>query len=84
MLIIGAGTSGCDLVIHLSKVAKSVTLSRRHQPEETVEMLLKFQNSLPPKTVVRDVVKRFTVDGAEFIDGTQQKFSTIIYATGET
>ncbi|XP_037041724.1 senecionine N-oxygenase-like isoform X2 [Bradysia coprophila] len=82
VLIIGAGTSGCDLVIHLSRIAKTVTLSRRHKPKETEEMKSKFQNSLPEGIIVRDVVKRFTDEGAEFIDGTQMNFSTIIYATG--
>lgn len=82
MLIIGAGASGCDLAIHLSRTAKAVTLSRRHRPHETVERISKLQKSLPRGVTVRDAVKRFTEDGAEFADGTQMNFSTIIYATG--
>lgn len=52
MLIIGAGTSGIDLVIHLSKVTTSVALSRKSQINETEETRIKYQKSLPPNTVI--------------------------------
>lgn len=83
MLIIGAGTSGTDLLIHLIKVAGSVTLSRKKKLNETDEMCQKYLSALPPKTILKGVVKRFTADGAEFLDGTRQSFTTIIYATGK-
>lgn len=83
VLIIGAGPSGTDLALHLSKVAQSVTLSRKAKPNETEEMRRKHQNALPSIIQVKSVVKRFTNEGAEFLDGTLQSFTTIIYATGE-
>lgn len=82
MLIIGAGTSGIDLLIHLIKVASSVTLSRKEKFNETDEMRQKYLSALPPKTILKGVVRRFTAEGAEFIDGSHRSFTTIIYATG--
>lgn len=81
--MIGTGPSGVDLVIHLANVAKTVTISRNKPKHETKEQYEKRINSLPPNTILKDNVKHFTADGAEFIDGTQEKFDTIIYATGE-
>lgn len=84
VLVIGASASGIDLVIHLSKVAKSVTLSQNKQPNQSKEAREKRKNSLPPKTVLKDNVKRFTADGAEFIDGTKEAFTVVIFATGKS
>lgn len=83
VLVIGTGPSGVDLVIHLSNVAKRVTISRNKPKHETKEQYEKRQNSLPPKTILKDNVKHFTTDGAEFIDGSRDTYDTIIYATGE-
>lgn len=83
VLVIGTGPSGVDLVIHLSNVANRVTISRKKPKHETKEEYEKRLNSLPPKTTLKDNVKRLTTDGAEFIDGTQEKYDTIIYATGK-
>lgn len=83
VLVIGASASGLDLVIHLSKVAKSVTLSQNKQPNQSKEAREKRIKSLPPKTIFKDNVKRFTAEGAEFIDGTKQAFTVVIFATGE-
>lgn len=80
--MIGTGPSGVDLVIQLSNVAKRVTLSRNRPKKETREARKRREDSLPPKTILKDNVKRFTSNGAEFIDGTTQTYSTIIYATG--
>lgn len=84
VLVIGSSASGLDLVIHLSKVAKSVTLSQNKQPNQSKEAREKRKNSLPPKTVLKDNVKRFTADGAEFIDGTKEAFTVVIFATGKS
>lgn len=83
VLVIGAGSSGQDIVFHLSNIAKSVTLSVRKKQNETAYEFQQRQRLLPSKTSLKYNVKRFTADGAEFIDGTQEKFTTIIYATGE-
>lgn len=69
--------------MHLSGVAQSVTLSRKQPPNETDEMRAKYGSSLPPKTILKNVVKRFKHNGAEFVDGSEQNFSAIIYATGK-
>lgn len=83
VLVIGTGPSGVDLVIHLSNVAKRVTISRNKPPKETREARQRRESALPPKTILKDNVRRLTADGAEFIDGTIEKFTTIIYATGD-
>lgn len=82
VLIIGAGSSGLDLVIQLSKIAKQVTLSQKKPAHETKVERDKRENSLPPKTILRDNIKKFTPGGAVFVDGTEQKFTAVIYATG--
>ena len=73
VLIIGYGASGIDLTKILSKVAKSVTTSTKKLIVNHAEFNVTFKSP----------IKRFTADGVEFSDGTQKKFSTIIYATGE-
>lgn len=82
MLVVGSGFSGTDLVNLLSNETKSVTLSKRNWLNETKEAQAKYESSLPKKTSVKDIVKRLTAEGAEFIDGSQESFSTIIFATG--
>lgn len=77
VLIIGNGASGRDLAIKMSKVAKSVTHSRNtKKPNEA--------NETASKIVLKDKVKRFTADAAEFIDGSTQKITAVIYATGKS
>lgn len=83
VLVIGGSASGLDLVVQLSNVAKSVTLSQNKHPHDTKETLEKRKKSLPPKTISKFNVKRFTADGAEFTDGTTQKFDAVIFATGK-
>lgn len=83
ILIIGVGPSGRDLVFLLSDVVKSVTLSKRNWLNDTDEGRETYQNRFPKKLVIKDVVKRFTSKGAEFIDGSQKSFSVIIFATGK-
>lgn len=82
-MVIGASSSGLDLVNHLSNVAKSVTLSQNKPPHQTKEAREKRKKSLPPGTILKDNVKRFTAEGAEFIDGTTQPFTVVIFATGK-
>lgn len=83
VLVIGASSSGLDLANHLSQVAKSVTLSQNKPPHQTKEAREKRKKSLPAGTILKDNVKRFTADGAEFIDGTTQSFTVVIFATGK-
>lgn len=80
VLLIGMGASGLDLMLQLQNTANRITLSRK-KPLNTAEN--EPQTVLPPKTILKDTVKRFTSDGVEFIDGSRQSFTTIIYATGK-
>lgn len=82
VLIIGDGPSGQDLIIHLSSVAKSITLSRKNWLNATKEAQEKYHKKFPPTLFVKDIVKRLTADGVEFIDGTRDIFSAVIFATG--
>lgn len=82
VLVIGLGPSGMDITAQLSKVANRITFSQYKRPNETKEEREKRQNLLPPKTTLQDDVKRFTPNGAEFIDGTNETFSVVIFATG--
>lgn len=80
----GMGASGLDLMLQLQNVANRVTISRKKPGNETEDVPIEQQqNILPSKTILKDTVKRFTNDGVEFVDGSRQSFTTIIYATGE-
>lgn len=81
--MIGSGPSAIDLVMMLTDVGKSVAYSRKKPLANSTEDEIKKQKDILPKAILKDQIKRFTADGAEFIDGTHQIFSTIIYATGE-
>lgn len=82
MLVIGAGLSGRDIALHISTVAKRVTISRNKYNNDTRQACEKAPISFPPKIELKDNIKRFTPSGAEFIDGSKEKFDSIIYATG--
>lgn len=82
MLVIGNGPSGMDIVAQLSKVVCRTTFSQFKRPNETKEEREKRQSLMPPKTTLQDDVKRFTPTGAEFIDGSHETFSVVIFATG--
>lgn len=71
-----------DIVAQLSKVANRITFSQFKRPNETKEEREKRQSLMPPKTTLQDNVKRFTPTGAEFIDGSHETFSVVIFATG--
>ncbi len=74
MLIVGAGPSGLDLTVELSKVARKVTLS--HHTETPITA--KFNSRVDQKP---DIV-RLTRSGAIFRDGTKADYTVVIYCTG--
>lgn len=82
VLIIGSGPSAMDLVAAIAKSAKRVTSSQHKQPNETPEALAKRKSIAPANVRLQENVKRLTETGAEFIDGTHETFTTIIYGTG--
>lgn len=84
VLVIGAGASGMDLVAHLSKTANHITFSQHKRINETKEARDKRQSLLPPNALLQDNVKTFTSTGAEFIDGTHETFSVVLFATGNS
>lgn len=78
------GASGLDLMLQLQNVANRVTISRKKPMNATEDEPLEQQQTvLPPNTTLKGSVERFTSDGVEFMDGSWQSFTTIIYATGE-
>lgn len=81
--MIGGGVSGRDLVNHLSKTASRVTFSQHKIPNETTEALKQRQRFYSSKVTLKENVKRFTPNGAEFIDDSRQSFDVVIYATGD-
>lgn len=82
ILIIGSGPSGKDLVAHCSNTADRITWCQHKKPNESMEALERRKSLLPPKVTLQDDVKRLTSTGAEFLDGTHQTFSVVIFATG--
>lgn len=82
VLIIGAGISGIELAVLLLDIAKEITLSIKIKPNGTDRFQEALRKTLPGKINRRNNVIRIAADGAEFIDGTKQTFTSIIYATG--
>jgi len=74
VLVIGAGPSGMDLCNEISKYAKRVALS--HHLVEKPKTI--FSENVYQKPDVKKLVK----NGAIFVDGTSDTFSTIIFCTG--
>ncbi|XP_055531322.1 senecionine N-oxygenase-like [Wyeomyia smithii] len=72
VLLIGAGYSASDIAIATSKVANSVTVSH-HKPEQV---------NFAPLVRVKPAISRLTSSSVIFEDGSESKFSVIIYCTG--
>ncbi|XP_031630089.1 senecionine N-oxygenase-like [Contarinia nasturtii] len=77
VLVVGGGPSGRDLILQLSKVANRITWSRRTY-SETGEMRKKYGDNV----TFKKNLKRFTSNGADFMDDTHQNFTAVIYGTG--
>jgi hypothetical protein len=78
VLVIGGGPSGIDLTFDLRSTAKRIVWS--HHMDEPLDKKVKV--TLPANVSERPDVVRFSVNGAEFLDGTSEEFQTVIYATG--
>ena len=78
VLVIGGGPSGIDLVVQIGKLVKKLVWSNHLFETYGKKMNL----TLSEKTTEKPDVKKFTEKGAEFVDGSFEEFSTIIYATG--
>ncbi|XP_055532493.1 senecionine N-oxygenase-like [Wyeomyia smithii] len=74
VLVIGAGPSGMDLALEISKTAHHVTMS--HHTKEP------FKTIFPTNLTQKSDVKKFTTSGVLFEDGTQEDFTVILYCTG--
>lgn len=66
----------------IAKFADRVTSSQHKRPHETPDELAKRKSLVEANVTLQEDVKRLTETGAEFIDGTHQTFSTIVYGTG--
>lgn len=75
VLVIGGAFSGCDIVQESSKFAEQVTWSHHLADKPDSKC---FRENVTQKP---DVCK-FTEKGVEFIDGTFQEFTVVIYCTG--
>lgn len=80
--MVGGGPSGIDIVDHLSKTVNRLTFSQHKRPNETAEERKQRQSLFSSKVTLQDNVKRFTPNGAEFIDGSEQAFDFVFFATG--
>ena len=74
VLVVGAGPSGTDCVIEISKFAKQVTWS--HHVESLA--VTHFGDNVNQKPDIKEIRKNEVV----FVDGSLQECSVIIYATG--
>ncbi|XP_062563495.1 senecionine N-oxygenase-like [Armigeres subalbatus] len=74
VLVVGAGPSGMDLALEISKKAFHVTLS--HHTKES------FKTVFPSNLIQKPDVSELTSVGAVFQDGTSESFTVILYCTG--
>lgn len=84
ILLIGAGPSAKDFTHQLYGIADRLTLSQHKPPNESDEDREIRKSKLPPNTTLQGDVIRFTKTGAEFLDGSHDQFSVIIFATGQS
>lgn len=78
VLIIGGGPSGIDLTVEIGKVAQRVVWSNH-----VIESLgMKVPLKLPSNALEKPDVAKLTENGVEFVDGSFEEFSAIVYATG--
>lgn len=82
ILVIGAKDSGTDVVNMCSNKAERITWSQHKKPNESMEAFENRKRSLLPNVTLRGDVKRFTITGADFLDGSHETFTVVIYATG--
>ena len=73
VLIIGAGPTGKDLVHEVATVAKRVTFSTHRDVSKHA-----FTSNITVKTDIASLNET----GANFVDGSHQTFTTILYCTG--
>lgn len=73
VLTVGAGPSGMDISQEIASVASKVFWSNHLSPPKQIE-----RENLEQKTDVR----KFTNNGAEFIDGSFEEFDDVVYCTG--
>ncbi|XP_058833424.1 senecionine N-oxygenase-like [Topomyia yanbarensis] len=74
VLVIGAGPSGMDLALEISKKALHVSLS--HHSKDPI-------NTIFPKNFrQKPDVQELTSTGALYVDGTSENFTVILYCTG--
>ncbi|XP_055626823.1 senecionine N-oxygenase-like [Toxorhynchites rutilus septentrionalis] len=74
VLVIGAGPSGMDIALEVSKKASSVTIS--HHTKEP------FKTTFPSNLGGKPDVQELTETGALFVDGSREHFTVILYCTG--
>lgn len=80
--MIGNGISGRDIIQHLLKTVRRVTLSRHKPRNKTQTELMQLQSLHSDKLTIKDDVVSFTSNGANFIDGSYQTFDAVIFTTG--
>lgn len=72
--VIGAGPSGMDLALEISRMAARVLLC--HHLTEPIRTVF------PDNVVQKSDVKKLTKDGVVFADGTEERVDAVFYCTG--
>lgn len=74
VLLVGAGSSGLDLSVHLSNITSKLVHSHH---------LVYNQPNLPNTYIKKPDIMMFTPNGAVFQDGSYEEFDEVIFATGK-
>lgn len=78
VLVIGGGPSGCDISLQAGMFTEKLIWSNHMLASFGKKLHIK----LPASTIEKPDVKKFTESGVEFVDGSFEEISTVIYATG--
>lgn len=73
VLVVGSGPSGIDIAHEISSVATHVFISNRDKEIST---------QFPDNVTLKPEVLKFSADGSIFVDGSEKKFTNIVYCTG--
>lgn len=73
VLLIGAGPSGKDILYEIARSAKRVTISHHRDLSK---------NHFGANVTQKGDVRKFTENGVEFVDGSTDTFTSVLFCTG--
>lgn len=82
-ICVKGGASGVEIARQISKTARLVTFSKIENLDEDPQERQQYESKFAKTVIFKDIVERFTSNGAVFKDGSHWNFTHVIYATGK-